>query len=113
MEKPMGDKELFDQSDRVICPFMRDYDHRGKCALEKCLWHLEAIKDHLEYLDRTLGRWSRKDMMRSAEAWGKYLAETARAMARDHADYLFTDRKDGDLFAAICDGFKKAVTDAD
>ena len=51
------------------------------------------------------------DMMQSAEAWGQYLADVARAMARDDADYLIADREDGNLFRAICDGFRQATTE--
>lgn len=40
-----------------------------------------------------------------AERWGMYLADAARAMVRDYASRLYTDRKDGDLFEAIRNGF--------
>jgi hypothetical protein len=40
-----------------------------------------------------------------AEGWGMDLARIARAMAYQHANYLETNREDGDLFAGICDGF--------
>jgi hypothetical protein len=49
------------------------------------------------------------DMMQAAEAWGHLLCDVARVMARDHADYLITDRADGDLFAAFVDGFTTAA----
>jgi hypothetical protein len=45
------------------------------------------------------------DSMDYAESWGAYLANVARVIARDHADHLDTVREDGDLFAALCDGF--------
>ena len=43
-----------------------------------------------------------------AEAWGANLAEVALAMAKQHVNYLETDREDGDLVAAIRDGFNEA-----
>ena len=49
------------------------------------------------------------DIMEAAESWGYYLAEVARAIARDHANYLETDREDGDLFADICNGFNRCL----
>jgi hypothetical protein len=48
------------------------------------------------------------EVMDYAESWGTYLAHVAYIMTRDHADYLYTVRPDGDLFAAMCDGFKRA-----
>jgi hypothetical protein len=41
------------------------------------------------------------------ETWGVFLCEAARVITRDHADFLHTTLKDGELFEAICDGFKK------
>jgi len=40
-----------------------------------------------------------------AEDWGTRLALVARVMAQQHSRYLHTEREDGDLFAAIVDGF--------
>jgi hypothetical protein len=40
-----------------------------------------------------------------AENWGGYLRELARSMARDYSETLLTERPDGNLFAAMCDGF--------
>ncbi len=48
------------------------------------------------------------DVIDDGETWGMYLADIVRAIARDHS-YLCTDRPDGDLFAAICDGFASRV----
>jgi hypothetical protein len=45
------------------------------------------------------------EVMDYAESWGSYLADVARVIARDYADCLHTNREDGDLFAALCDGF--------
>jgi hypothetical protein len=45
------------------------------------------------------------DSMDYAESWGSYLCEVARVIVRDYLEYLETDRADGDLFAAMCDGF--------
>jgi hypothetical protein len=49
------------------------------------------------------------DAMHFAESWGRYLADVARVIARNEPEYLITARKDGDLFKAICDGFRKAA----
>jgi hypothetical protein len=49
------------------------------------------------------------DMMDFAESWGMYLVDVARAMVRDYGESFETEREDGDLFAAICDGFNKPV----
>jgi hypothetical protein len=45
-----------------------------------------------------------------AESWGIYLAGVARLIARDYGDCLDTLRPDGDLFAALCDGFLESIT---
>jgi hypothetical protein len=43
------------------------------------------------------------------ESWGVYLVHVARAIARDYQGCLETDREDGDLFAALIDGFIEQV----
>jgi hypothetical protein len=43
-----------------------------------------------------------------AEEWGGFLANIAHVIARDD-EHLETDREDGDRFAAIVDGFARAV----
>jgi hypothetical protein len=45
-----------------------------------------------------------------AEDVGAFFVEVARAIVRDHGKSLETKRSDGDVFAAICDGFKEATT---
>lgn len=49
------------------------------------------------------------DIMDCAESWGMYLADVARTIARDARDcgWPHTDRDDGDVFKAICDGFSE------
>ena len=49
------------------------------------------------------------DVMDYAESWGVYLAEVARVIARD-CD-LATERSDGDVFATMCDGFKRRAAE--
>jgi hypothetical protein len=43
-----------------------------------------------------------------AEDWGAALADVARAIAEQHANYLRADREDNNLLAAIRDGFNEA-----
>jgi hypothetical protein len=52
------------------------------------------------------------DIMDCAESWGMYLADVARAIARDsrNSDWPCTDREDGDVFKAICHGFLHSIT---
>ena len=50
--------------------------------------------------------------MDEAESWGRYLADVARLIAREDCpspNCLGTMRPDGDLFAAICDGFLESI----
>ena len=46
------------------------------------------------------------DKPESLEEWGMCLAEVARAIARAHSD---APKDFNDVFAAICDGFRKAI----
>jgi len=54
-----------------------------------------------------------EDFFDNAESWGEYLADVARVIARDYAGCFETTRTDGDLFAAICDGFNERVRQPD
>jgi hypothetical protein len=56
--------------------------------------------------------------MTEAENIGSYLADIARTIAREYAPNddnpgkaIYTDRFDGSVFAAICDGFINRVTE--
>jgi hypothetical protein len=51
------------------------------------------------------------DMMDHGASWGSYLANIARAIARDH-DHLETAPEDGDLLATIVSGFKESIKEA-
>ena len=50
-----------------------------------------------------------EDILDYAESWGAELAHIACTIARDYADCLGTNREDGDLLAAIVDGFKDGL----
>lgn len=41
----------------------------------------------------------------SAEKLGRFFAKVSRAISRDYVHSLETERSDGNLFKAICDGF--------
>jgi hypothetical protein len=66
---------------------------------------LSVVEDHandrmVHVVISSLGRG-----LDDGESWGGYLANVANEIAYQYAEYLEASRDDGDLFAAICDGF--------
>jgi hypothetical protein len=87
------DEEFLDHVEELPYPHTLACDARGYEMLR-------VIEDMNKNIHVALS-----DSFDYAEDWGSYLAEVAQVVARDYSYVLETRREDGDLFAAVLDGF--------
>jgi hypothetical protein len=80
----------------------------GVCEM-LTVYQLDEVKLHVSLKNIVSDRVAMEGAHYSAEGMGAFLTEVALAIAGEYRECFKTERADGDLFAAICDGFKECA----